>query len=401
MKPELFGYAVSNILHRGTRSFLTVLSILIGIMAIFALISFGIGIQSYVDTVAKEAGANKLFVQAKGYGAIDDTFAITSQDFNVIEKVKGIENAVGIYMKVGVIEFKDEEEYHFIMGIDPEKNEFVQQAFGTEIFKGRQLKSGELNKITIGYNYQFKDKEFPRQIDVGDKVLINDAPFEVVGIMTQVGNPEDDANIYMTDEAFTALFPQAIDRFAMVLASSEDGLVPGEVAEKVTDRLRKFRDIEKGKEDFEVQTFEDAIKTFTSVIGVINGVLVLIAFISVLVASVNIMNTMYTAVLERTKEIGTMKAIGATNSEIRDIFVIEAGLLGLIGGLAGIFLGYLVASAGGGIASAAGFAALKPMFPWSLIIGCLIFSVSIGAVSGLFPAIQASKQRPVEALRYE
>ncbi len=401
MKLELFSYAVSNIIHRSTRSFLTVLSILIGIMAIFALISFGIGIQKYVDDVAKEAGADKLFIQAKGYGAVDDTFAISSQDLNIIKKVKGVENAVGLYMKVGEIKFKDEGEYHFIMGMDPKDNDFVQESFGIEMFKGRSLKKGELGKITVGYNYQFKDKVFSRPIDVGDKVLINDAPFEVVGITTQIGNPEDDANIYMTEDAMTLLFPELKDRYSLVIANAESSINPGELAEKVSERLRKFKDQEKGKEDFEVQTFEDAIKTFTSVIGIINGVLILIALISVLVASVNIMNTMYTAVLERTKEIGTMKAIGATNAEIRDIFVIESGMLGITGGILGILLGYLVAKTGGSIAAGAGFSALQPVFPLSLIFGCLLFSVSIGALSGLFPAIQASKQKPVDALRYE
>ncbi|MCM2324912.1 MAG: ABC transporter permease [Candidatus Woesearchaeota archaeon] len=401
MRIEFIGYAVSNIIHRKTRSFLTVLSILIGIMSIFALISFGIGIQRYVDEVAKEAGADKLFVQAKGTGSVDDTFAISKQDLNVVKKVKGVEQAVGMYMKVASLEFKGQRKYHYVMGMDPKDNDFVQESFGVDVVKGRSLKQGELGKITVGYNYQFEDKIFSRALKLGDKLMINEIPFEIVGFLTEVGNPEDDANIYMTDQAFESLFPEMKDRFTVVIAKAESTQNPEDLAEKVSEKLRKFNGQEKGKENFEVQTFADAVKTFTTVIGVINGVLILIALISVIVASVNIMNTMYTAVLERTKEIGIMKAIGARNSEIRDIFLLESGILGLSGGIIGVLFGYLVASTGGSIAKAAGFSSLQPVFPLSLILGCLAFSLFVGAISGYLPAVQASRQRPVDALRYE
>ena len=150
-----------------------------------------------------------------------------------------------------------------------------------------------------------------------------------------------------------------------------------------------------------MQTFEDALATFGVVINVINGVLFLIALISLIVASVNIMNTMYTAVLERTKEIGVMKAIGATNEEILLIFVFESGFLGFLGGLIGVIIGYAISVTGGDIAAASGYALLKPIFPWYLIMGCLLFATLVGTGAGLLPARQASRQRPVDALRYE
>ncbi|HLG23835.1 MAG TPA: FtsX-like permease family protein, partial [Candidatus Nanoarchaeia archaeon] len=150
-----------------------------------------------------------------------------------------------------------------------------------------------------------------------------------------------------------------------------------------------------------VQTFEDALATFTTVIGIINSVLILIALVSMVVAFVNIMNTMYTAIIERTKEIGVMKAVGARNSDILFIFMFESGFLGLLGGISGVITGYLVASAGGAIAAANGFALLKPEFPVTLILGCLLFSVLVGAAAGFFPARRASRLKLVDALRYE
>ena len=133
----------------------------------------------------------------------------------------------------------------------------------------------------------------------------------------------------------------------------------------------------------------------------LNAILALIALISVIVAGVNTTNTMYTAVLERTKEIGIMKAVGARNSSIMFIYVIESGFVGMIGGAAGVFLGFLISSAGGAIAAASGFSFLKPAFPIWLTLGCIMFAFCVGAASGTMPAIRASKLRPVDALRYE
>jgi putative ABC transport system permease protein len=137
------------------------------------------------------------------------------------------------------------------------------------------------------------------------------------------------------------------------------------------------------------------------VLNVLSGILILVALISVAVAFVNTMNTMYTAVLERTREIGIMKAIGARNENILFIFVFESALLGFVGGVAGIMLGYLISSFGGAVAVAAGYSLLQPAFPWYLIVGCLLFAFIVGILSGLLPAMKASKLDPVEALRYE
>ncbi|NTV22854.1 MAG: ABC transporter permease [Nanoarchaeota archaeon] len=401
MKHELLKYAVFNILHRKMRSLLTVISIMIGIMAVFALVSFGLGIQRYVNEVANESGADKLFLQGKGNGAMGDTFYISRDTLEVVKKVKGVELAVGQYIKFAKLKYKDQVKYHYIMGSDPKENDFVQESFGIDIVKGRALKSGELGKVVVGYNYLSADKVFKRPLYVGEKIYINDAPFEIVGFVSEIGNPDDDANIYLTDSGMELLYPEVKDKFSFVMAKAEDGVDPTILADYVNEKVRKHLGEEEGKETFEVQSFSDAIKTFTTIIDIINVVLVLIALVSVIVASVNIMNTMYTAVLERTKEIGVMKSIGARNSDIRDIFLIESGIIGLTGGIIGIILGYVVASTGGSIAAAAGFSSLQPIFPFSLILGCALFSLMIGMVSGIFPAIQASRQRPVEALRYE
>lgn len=403
MRIDEIRYSIQHIGKRKLRSGLTVISILIGIAAIFALLSFGIGIRNYVNTLADESGRNKLFIQAKGIGApgTDENFFLTKNDVDFVSKIKGVGEITGMYFQGGEIEFDDAKKYYFVSGFDTDKIDFIEESFANEIIKGRQLKESDLGKAVLGYNYQFDDKIFKRGIKLGDKIKINGDIYEVIGFFGEVGNPSDDSNVYITAEAFELLYPDKKDKYGFVMASSQNGVSPSELAEMVEERLRKFKDQDEGKEDFFVQTFEDALATFTTVINVINGVLILIAFVSMLVAFVNIMNTMYTAIMERTKEIGVMKAVGAKNSDILLIFVFESGFLGLAGGIAGVVVGYIVASIGGAAAAANGFALLKPEFPFILIIGCLLFAFLVGAAAGYFPARRASRLKPVDALRYE
>lgn len=396
-------YALQNFRKRKIRSGLTILSILIGITAIFALLSFGIGIKQYVNQLAEESGGNKLFVQAKGIGApgTDDNFFLSKEDVNFMGKIKGIDELVGMYFKVAEIKYNDQKRFYFVSGMDTSKIDFIEETFSIKVIKGRQLKKGDIGKTVLGYNYQFDEKIFTNAVNLGDKVELNGKRFEVIGFYEEVGNPQDDTNIYVIDEAFKILYPDSKDKFGFVMISSQKGVNPSELAGRIEERLRKFKDQEEGKENFFVQTFEDALATFTTIIDVINGMLVLIALVSLVVAFVNIMNTMYTAILERTKEIGVMKAIGARNNDILLVFVVEAGLIGLIGGVLGVLLGYIVSSIGGSIAAASGFALLKPAYPVALIIGCLVFSLLVGATAGFLPARRASRLKPVDALRYE
>jgi putative ABC transport system permease protein len=403
MKIELINYAITNLFHRKTRSLLTILSVLIGIMAIYTLVSFGLGIQRYVDTLAQDAGVDKIFIQAKGMGApgTDSTFYLSRDDFNFVKKIKGVAFVSALYAKPAKIEFKKETRYTYLLGTDPKQNDFIQNSLGIEIEKGRSLKKGETNKAALGYNYLFDDKVFSRKLVLGDKILINGREFEIVSFVSEVGNPQDDSQIYVTEEAMEQLYPSIKDKFGFMIAQTEKGIDPQELADKITEKLRKHKNQEEGKEDFYAQTFADAIATFSIIINIINSVLFLIALVSLIVASVNIMNTMYTAVLERTQEIGIMKAIGAKNSDILKIFIFESGALGMMGGIVGVIFGYFVASLGGLIAKSAGYALLTPIFPWQLSAACILFSFAIGAIAGLFPARQASRLKPVEALRYE
>ncbi len=396
-------YSLQNLIHRRMRSGLSILSILIGIAAVFALVSFGTGLQYYVHDLAKESGTDKLFIMAAGIGApgTDDTFYISQDDIYFVEKINGVRDISGMYMKIAEIRSREKSKYNYLSGIDMAKKEFIMESMTIKMDTGQDLKKGDMGKVVLGYNYQIDNKIFAKGLKVGDKISVNDQDFEVIGFYGSIGNPNDDANIYMTKEQFEELYPDEKDEYSYVMIRSEPDVSPKDLAEKIKERLRKHKGLEEGEENFYVQTFEDAIEMFNSILTIINSILVLIALISIIVASVNIMNTMYTAVLERTKEIGVMKAVGARNSDILFIFIFEAGVIGMVGGILGVGLGYFAASIGGAAAAGAGYAMLKPVFPIGLIIGCILFAFLMGAIAGVMPAKRASKLRPVDALRYE
>ncbi|MFQ5474811.1 MAG: ABC transporter permease [Candidatus Nanoarchaeia archaeon] len=404
MKLEYFKYAFDNVRHRRLRSWLTIISILIGIAAIYSLVSFGQGLSNYVDTLSEDMGRDKIIVQSKGIGAAgtDPNFFIPADDVAFLSKVKGIKQIVGIYAKTAEVESDKQKKFVFAMSFPlGEYKNLMTSLMTVELDRGRELKKGDKMKAVLGYNYQLQNKIYKKPLKLNDKILINGHTVEVVGFYQSIGNPQDDSNIYLTEEGILLLYPDIEDKFQFAFGSAEPTADPTEVAERAEDKLRKHKGIDKGKETFYIQTFEQVIEQFSTVLTVINAILVLIALISLIVAGVNIMNTMYTAVLERTQEIGVMKAIGARNSDIMFIFLVESGMLGIVGGVFGIAFGFAVAKTGEAILAGAGYAAFYPIFPWQLTVGCLLFAFLVGALAGLFPARQAARLKPVTALRYE
>lgn len=403
---DLLKYSISNLWHRKLRSFLTILSILIGITAIYALVSFGQGINKYVNDFSQEMGSDKIMMMPGG-GLHNppgtSNILYTEDDLEFIRKTNGIIEATGMMITAGKIQFKDfKEKYPFVIGISTESNEkrLVKEMFaGIEILEGRNLKKGDVLKINAGYSHTIPNRMFKKRVSVGDKIEINDVQVEVVGFYEEVGSPTDDAQIYISKEGFKEIF--GVEDYEYIYLRVAPDKNPSEIAERVKEKFRKRRDQKEGEEDFTVQTFEDVMATFTNIILILNGVLVMIALISLVVAAVNITNTMYTSVLERTREIGIMKAIGSRNRQILRVFVIESGILGLLGGFFGVLLGYGIAKMGQAIARAAGLSFLRPHFPIWLTFGCLMFAFIVGAASGTLPAIRASRQKPVDALRYE
>ena len=400
IRKESVKYSLNNLKKRKTRSLLTILSIFVGIATIFLFISFGLGLYNYVNSFISESSADKVTIQPKGNAApgLDDTFALTKDDLRAIERASGINEVSGVYFKVAEIEKNNVNKFVFAVAYDPEKD-LLLELNNIKIFKGRNLKSGDEGKVVAGYNYLIENKIFKNSFDVNDVIEISGKDFRIIGFYEPVGNPSDDSQVYMTETQFEELYNET-KGYNMIVASVDVDKISNAI-DNIEKNLRDSRNVEEGKEDFTVSSFEDMLEQFTSALNIIIGFVILIALISVVVSAINTANTMITSVLERVKEIGVMKSIGARNSEILKIFLFESSFLGFMAGVVGVFLGWLLAFVAGTILLSLGWGFLQPYYPWQLFLGCILFATVTGAISGIVPAISASRTNPVEALRYE
>lgn len=398
---ESIKYSLRNLKLRKSRSFLTILSIFVGISAIFIFVSFGWGLYDYVSEFSTASSVNKVIIQPRGSGApgLDDTFALTESDLRAVKRVAGVYDITGSSFDVAELKKGNERRYVFITSYDPKKP-MIWDISNVGLLKGRDLQSDESGKVILGYNFQFDNKIFSKGLDLNDVFDINGEKVKTVGFIEAVGNPQDDSNVYVTQEFFDELYPKKKGRFGWVIAEVEIEKIE-RVIEDIEKALRKNKGLEEGQEDFFVRSFEEMIESFSGALNLIIGFVVLIALISVIVSAVNTANTMITSVLERTKEIGVIKSIGAKNSEILKIFLFESSFLGFLSGVIGVLIGYVATSLAHSLLKNLGWGFLSPHYSATLFTGCILFATLTGALSGLIPAYQASKTNPVDTLRYE
>lgn len=394
--------AFRNIKNRKLRTFLTLIGIVIAIATIFTLISVSIGLNQAVQSTFEELGTDKFFVQsATSFSQIgSEAVKLTTEDAKVISRVSGVKQVSSAIIATAKIEFNNEFRFVSAIGIDEVGVDLYFESGGYKILLGKNLQKGDSNAVVLGSQY-YLNSLLKRPITPGDTVLINDNKFKVKGILDTTGSPPDDKQIYMTEETFREFF-NVTDRVDSIVVQVDNKDEVKAVANRVEKKLFYSRNVDEKTKDFSVLTPEDLLKTVGSILNIITAFLLGVAAISMLVGGIGIANTMFTSVLERTKEIGVMKAIGAQNKDILLIFLIEAGILGILGGTIGVAFGAVVVKVIEIIAvSSLGTNLLQAAYPWYLILGCLAFAFVVGAISGLYPAYHATKIRPVEALRYE
>ncbi|MFH1310948.1 MAG: ABC transporter permease [Nanoarchaeota archaeon] len=404
MLKDYFLLAFGNLKHRGLRSWLTILGIFIGIAAVVSLISLGQGLQSFIDTQFEQVGGDKILITPKSMAsfgsASEEELILSEKDLEIIKKVNGVEDAEGALTRIGIVVNGKEQEIIMISGVSEKYLEIFGDMDALEVLEGRQLKDNDKSKVIVGYNHIFGNL-WDKNTRIGSKIEIKGKEFEIVGVLKKQGNPADDNSVWVEKETFSGLFNTGND-VGTIVVKTEKGFNPDEVATDIGKALRKEKNQKIGEETFSVQSFSQLLETFTNIFAVVQTVFVGIAAISLIVGGVGIMNTMYTSVLERTHEIGIMKAVGAKNQDIFLIFLIESGLLGLVGGVIGIILGMAIGKGVEYIATAQlGTTYLQAVFGLPLILGALFFSFIVGAASGVLPAMQASKLKPADALRYE
>lgn len=404
---DYFKLALVNLRQRLLRTLLTMIGIFIGIAAVVALISLGQGLQKAVNQEFANLGGDKLIIEGAQAGFAPPGSAtsgvVTEHDRKLIEKVRGITLAAGRIFEGATVEFQNELRTNFVISIPDGSKEanLIIKAMNIKTQKGRMIKHKDKGNVMIGYLFGEKDGIFSKPVGVGNKLIINNKAFEVVGILKKRGDAAIDKAVFMTEPDIKSILGNN-DTYNLIVAQVNEDLDPDFVAESVKRAMRKDRHQKEGREDFSVGTSQDLIESFNRILAIVQAVIIGIACISLLVGGIGIMNTMFTSVLERTKEIGVLKAVGATQKDILLLFLVESGILGMIGGGIGVIIGISLSKTVEFVAVQVwGTNLLQASTPWYLIVGALLFSFIIGTISGVMPAQRASKLRPVDALRYE
>jgi putative ABC transport system permease protein len=395
MLSDYFKIAVKNLTHRKMRSWLTAIGIVIGVASIVALISVSEGMQASIEEQFEQMGTDTITITPRSFAGPGSTAEapFDDGDVRVIERIPEVDNVLPMMYGTVKFTFHNQDSYSYLMGVplDKESNQ-VWDDIGWDILEGRFPEEG---KKEVGIGYLAATDMFDDELRLKNTLYVNDEKFKIVGIAREVGNSQDDTAIYMGVDVAQEILEQ--ENYNMIMVKVKAGNDPEVVADKIQRKLERYRNAE----DFNAMTPAEILEQINSVLGIIQLVLVGIASISLVVGAIGIMNTMYTSVLERTKEIGIMKAIGATNNAILTIFLMEAGILGIVGGIAGTALGIVMGKGVEVAASGSGFLPLKVLATPELILGAISFAFIVGAVSGAMPALKAAKMKPVDALRYE
>jgi len=406
MIKDYFILASREIQRRKIRTWLTMIGIIIGIATVSSLITLGQGMENAITGQFESLGKDKLFISAKGSslsaGLSIDAIKITDKDIEIVDGVSGVKNTAGMIYTSGRFEYNDQVRYNLISGVplDIEKRKLIGESMSFKIKEGRPLNKGDSNKVILGHSY-YEENKFGKTIGLGDKILLQEKSFKVIGFLEKIGSPPDDNSAMIPLDVYQDLFDKK-DEVGMIVAQIQPGEDIDVVSERIKKELRDSRNLDEGKEDFSIETPGQIASAFADILNIIQIVFIGIAAISLFVGGIGIMNTMFTTVLQRTKEIGILKAIGAKDKDILILVMIESGFYGLGGGIIGVIIGVGFAKIAELIfIRMVGPALLSIEINFILIISTIIFSFIIGCISGVLPALKASKSDPVLNLRYE
>lgn len=390
-----------GIRYRPLRSWLTVIGIIIGIMLVVIILALSSGVKGEINRQLQMFGTDLLIVMPGKETNIlvgmmgGQKFAYT--DIMDLERLSSVRIVAPFDIGSLNAEFEGEKKAIFVHSSRWDRmRPIFEESRGAKMVSGAWPTDEEDNVVVLGYlaaNSLFKNK-----VRVGDEIILQSKRFRVAGIIEKMGEQTDDNSFYMSWDPFhlvSGVKPGVMSAFIKTQ--------PGENIDLVARQVRFELEKQKEVPDFTVLTPSSTSAIVGSIVGLVELVLVIIALVSLIVGAVGIMNTMYTSVLERTKQIGIMKAVGASRDAIMSLFLIESGVIGLVGGALGILLGLVVSYLIGATAENFGVPSLFSFasIDYFELLVILIITFITGVLSGLLPARAASKLEPAEALRYE
>ena len=404
---QSFIEASESLLANKMRSGLTVLGIIIGVAAVIAVLAIGNGTQESILGEIQGVGTNLLFVTPGGSEDVSNPKPLTLLDAEALADPFSAPSIDGVAPVLnGRVEmtFAGENKSTSVVGVTPDYATVRNVGLSEGEFITETDLSGRSAVVILGT--EVAQDLFGRQSGlVGEKVRIEGQPFRVIGVLEEKGGSamgsEDDQILVPMTTAQTRLLhrstPNEVDVIYVQAVDSE--AVPQaslEISQILSARHRNMI----GEEDFSILTQQDFLDLASTITGVLTIFLGGIAAISLLVGGIGIMNIMMVSVVERTREIGLRKALGARRIDILSQFLIESSLLSLLGGFIGIALGWGLSVIVEQIAAGSG-TPIVPVMSLNAVLLAVIFSAAIGIFFGLYPANRASKLEPVEALRYE
>ncbi len=414
--PAILRMSFRSLVNRRLRSWLTILGIVIGVAAVVALVSIAQGLQKNVEEQLSYFGGNLIFIspqssrgndfaQGPGQGIVEQhvtsgliTGNLTENDMRLIKTIPGVFAASGMLNKQTEIKFIAETASINVQGADPA----LQKVFtNVRLESGRYLLAGDDLVTVLG---QRVAKElFTDDIKINDRLIISGQSFRVVGILQEAGQASDVDNVVIIPmQAARRLFSDfPKEQYSFIIVRVTENSDPEKVAEQIEKKLLISHHVTAEMKDFTVISSQTILETVGRILSSISFFLGGIAAISLLVGGIGIANTMFMSVMERTRQIGILKALGATNFDVIKLFLAESGIMGLVGGVFGVMLGYVVSILLSNLQvgpSSEGF--ITRVTP-ELAIFAVVFALIIGIISGLLPARRAARLQPTEALRYE
>ena len=398
---EAVKLALQAIQRNTLRSFLTVLGIVIGVGAVIAMVTIGRGTTAKVSADLAQLGSNLLFVRPGQFGpgrASTDAKPFNIRDVGAIRsQVPGLRAVAPVAQKSFTVIYGAENRQTAVNGTD--NDYFVTQAWA--LVAGRAFLDGEIRsgRAVCVLGETVRDKLFGRGDPIGHNIRVKNVSCEVIGLLQPKGQSSTGADlddvVLMPLRVYHRRLAGNTD-IGSINVSARDDVDTAKVQADIERLLRERRNILAGQiDDFSVRDMKQLAETTMATTRMLTALLGAVAAVSLLVGGIGIMNIMLVSVTERTREIGIRLAIGALESQVLAQFLVEAVVLSLFGGLAGILLGLGLAwMATGGLR-------VPFVLDTPIILIAFGFSALVGVVFGFFPARRAAHLDPIEALRHE
>ncbi len=387
--------SLTAILANRLRSILTILGIVIGVTSVILLVALVTGLKSYITNQIQGLGSNLIFVipgrigGSRSPGGIQANRLVFSDAVNLRSKLVGEAEVSPVIQRTASLKYSNRidkgaaifgvwSNYPKLISIKLEQGQFFDAA---EVDSGKRV--AVIGKSVVA-------TLFPTQNPVGLSLDIGGLKYQVVGVAGSRGSTfgiDQDNSVIIPLTSASKQF--GITNLNTIYLSALRTDEVKDVQKKATDILKKRLT----EDDFSVMTQEQTLSTISQITNVLTLALGGIAAISLIVGGIGVMNIMLVSVTERTREIGLRKALGAKPNNIRNQFLIEAVTLSSLGGIIGIILGILFSLIINNF--------FQTVITWWSVALSFSFSMLVGVIFGVTPAIRAAKLNPIQALRYE